>query len=831
MRSFLNIAVLCPNEGPEVLMTAPTLTLCVIARDEQQFLTGCLASVEGVVDQIVVVDTGSIDDTVALAQAAGALVVHSPWQDDFSHARNASLAAATGDYVLILDADERLAPGGGAALRAAIADRSLDCGMLPLHNAVDLDALPADVVSGVARAGQPVLLPRLLRRTADLQYTGAVHETISGWLTAGNRQVTAVSAALVHYGYVAEIREARDKDARNLRLLERRCAESPDDAVARGYLARELLRTGDTDRALTEARAGWAALRCAIEGDGPNPAFVSLASLLAHTCIGAGDVAEATAVLTQAEAWRARHPNLDLLQGWAAEARAVGNSLQVRTLLESARCSYEACLAAHGEDFVEEVMPGATTWAARTRLGTVLLRLGESQAAADAFGQAQVENPSHLEAELGSCEALIELGQVEEALRAIEPTLQHPVPDGWTLAARALYELGVEDEAAPLMTRALELSTEGFVAPHRRTQLLELRCMDGLYTGRPMAGPGWGGLLGAIASRQPVMDHSLLGEQPPGNQVEDLMGFWLANGRTDLLEPFLEPRADSLIPGLKRRCMTALQALGVDVSDDGEPEFVFIGGAGRSGTTLLRAMLDAHPRIACGPELKLVPAICSLRDQWWSAMGHDLLAAGLNESKLDAAVRSFVTTLLEGMVSDPSEVRIAEKTPHNLLHMSMLGRLYPRARFVHVVRDGRAVAASLVRQAWKDPSTGEPVWYCKDPASGARYWSQVVQTIREQSAQVPGRYLELRYEDLVRQPRVTMARLLAFLGEAWHEDVLSHHDQVRVSSLESSSAAVAGPVTTSAVDRWRSELRPEDLEAIGLEAGGLLQEWSDGDRT
>ena len=270
--------------------------------------------------------------------------------------------------------------------------------------------------------------------------------------------------------------------------------------------------------------------------------------------------------------------------------------------------------------------------------------------------------------------------------------------------------------------------------------------------------------------------------------------------------------------------MVALTALGVDVTEDGEPDFVFIGGAGRSGTTLLRAMLDAHPRVACGPELKLVPIICALRDQWWSTMGNDLTAAGLDEQKLDAAVRAFVTTLLQGMVPDPTATRIAEKTPHNLLHMAMLGRLFPRARFVHIIRDGRAVAASLMRQVWGDPTTGKQPKM--DVASGARYWAQVIQTVRQQAAEVPGRYLELRYEDLVREPRATMETLMAFLGEAWDDSVLQHHTKVRVSSLESSSAAVSRPIDTSAVDRWRQELRPADLVAIEREVGTLLREWS-----
>ena len=93
------------------------LTLCTIARDEEGFLPGCLASVRGLVDRVVVVDTGSADRTVALAEAAGAKVVRHAWDDDFAAARNAALEHVRDGYVLVLDADERLGPGAKRALR------------------------------------------------------------------------------------------------------------------------------------------------------------------------------------------------------------------------------------------------------------------------------------------------------------------------------------------------------------------------------------------------------------------------------------------------------------------------------------------------------------------------------------------------------------------------------------------------------------------------------------------------------------------------------------------------------------------------------------------
>ena len=97
----------------------PKLSLCVIAKDEASVLPDMFRSVAGVVDEIVFVDTGSTDNTVAIAQAVGANVIHHEWGDDFSAARNRALQDASGDWVLVLDC-EALGARGRAILRKAI---------------------------------------------------------------------------------------------------------------------------------------------------------------------------------------------------------------------------------------------------------------------------------------------------------------------------------------------------------------------------------------------------------------------------------------------------------------------------------------------------------------------------------------------------------------------------------------------------------------------------------------------------------------------------------------------------------------------------------------
>src|SRR5205085_1718017 len=102
----------------------PRVSLCMIARNEERFLPACLDAVRAAVDEIVLVDTGSTDRTVAIAESYGARVLHERWDDDFSAPRNVSLRAATGDWILVLDADEVVQPGGTAKIRELVQEPS-----------------------------------------------------------------------------------------------------------------------------------------------------------------------------------------------------------------------------------------------------------------------------------------------------------------------------------------------------------------------------------------------------------------------------------------------------------------------------------------------------------------------------------------------------------------------------------------------------------------------------------------------------------------------------------------------------------------------------------
>lgn len=464
----------------------PKLTLCMIVRNEESMLPGCLDSVRGIVDRMVIVDTGSSDRTRKIAEAAGATVVDFEWCDDFAAARNAGLKHVDAGFVLVLDADERLAPGARSALKRILRKPDFDCGMLILHDAARLDAPAADVVAGRARIGEPILVPRLLRRTPDLEYRGVVHESVAAW-AAGGRVVRALDVGIVHLGAVPSLRTERGKSARNLALLEKRCRLEPDGAVARSYLARELVRAGDDIRARAEAARAWRSLKPAANGR-PTEDVIQVATLHAFLELTVDHLDEAAECLAQAREWSDPHPNLDLLAGVLFE-RLAGLRPEdegADEALLTARDAFVRCLAARGKAYSSEILPGATSWAAATRLGAVELLRGEPENALAAFDAALEESPDPAEARLGRLEALIGCGRASEVLPELEPLLPADKPDTWALAALAADALNSADDRTLFLARARAAAAHtpwagaGRLA---RFHALERRCAAGALAG------------------------------------------------------------------------------------------------------------------------------------------------------------------------------------------------------------------------------------------------------------------------------------------------------------------------------------------------------------
>jgi glycosyltransferase involved in cell wall biosynthesis/cytochrome c-type biogenesis protein CcmH/NrfG len=213
----------------------PRLSVCLIAKNEERFLNGCLESIRGLADQIILVDTGSTDRTVEIARAHGAEVHFRAWDNDFSAARNAALLHARGDWILVLDADEEVSKAHHSALRALLTQANTLAYRLPL---VD-----------VGREDQGVSqVPRLFRNAPRQFYVSRIHEQVYASLEI-NRETWSMEnrfgdAQLLHHGYQTEVVKSRNKVQRNLRLLEQANEEYPNDVNLLMNLGLELWRSG-----------------------------------------------------------------------------------------------------------------------------------------------------------------------------------------------------------------------------------------------------------------------------------------------------------------------------------------------------------------------------------------------------------------------------------------------------------------------------------------------------------------------------------------------------------------------------------------------------------
>lgn len=214
-----------------------SIALVMIVRDEARCIERCLASAKPWVDQMVVLDTGSHDDTVSRAKRAGAAVSSFDWIDDFSAARNAALSLTNADWALVLDADEWIVAGTEALSELRHAGPSF-IGLVTVNNLFG---------DGLANASQsPSWIPRVLPR--GVAYAGRIHEQ-----PVSNLARRRLPLVILHDGYLHEPMQA--KRGRNDKLLRMALAEQPNDAYLSYQLGKDLELKGEFEAALAHYRA------------------------------------------------------------------------------------------------------------------------------------------------------------------------------------------------------------------------------------------------------------------------------------------------------------------------------------------------------------------------------------------------------------------------------------------------------------------------------------------------------------------------------------------------------------------------------------------------
>lgn len=195
---------------------------------------------------------------------------------------------------------------------------------------------------------------------------------------------------------------------------------------------------------------------------------------------------------------------------------------------------------------------------------------------------------------------------------------------------------------------------------------------------------------------------------------------------------------------------------------------VFVVGSPRSGTTLMRGVMDAHPNIMCPPCETFLFAYSAwiFKGSVWD---NHYARLPIGREGVTEWFRNAVVDLFRRLEPVSGKSRFCEKTPGHVLYMDLIDEVFPDAQFIHMIRNGEDVVRSLQNVPWAPAGL-------RGAVRNSRTWVRSVRAGKNSGARIgPARYMELRYEDLVRQPRESLVRVCDFLEEPFSEQMLEFH--------------------------------------------------------
>ncbi len=425
----------------------PRISLCMIAKNEERFLAECLRRAAPCVDEIVLVDTGSTDATVAIAERFGAKVLHEPWCDDFSHPRNVGIDAATGDWILVLDADEQLQEGAAGRMREIVEDAGVAGYHLAFKNVYD----------GGKTLG--VVMVRLFRKLDGARFVNRIHEQITpGLLAVGAKDGLILSMTeleVLHYGYQDAVMTDKRKNERNERLFRMQLEEHPDDVYSLykyGDFLRRIPGRGDDALATLQACLDRIeAMPPAAPREIPYAAEVAALCALEHARRDRAELA--SAIVERALRRMIPTPNLHYIAAsLAVHARRDDEAI----------AHYERCLAYRGQTLVVPIQEGVTSYVSLTGIAQAFAQKGDRAKARRLLDQATTICPDYDVAALTLSRLHCEDGDFGRALTVLTTFLtRNPDSAGaCQQAALILLRLGMSERARAMGDRAARLLRE-----------------------------------------------------------------------------------------------------------------------------------------------------------------------------------------------------------------------------------------------------------------------------------------------------------------------------------------------------------------------------------
>jgi tetratricopeptide (TPR) repeat protein len=415
------------------------ISLCMIVKDEEEMLPRSLAAVAPAVDEIIVVDTGSTDRTVEIAESFGARVLHHEWTGDFAEARNVSLEAATHEWILWLDADEVLVAEDRDKLRKLAGQTWREAFYLVETN------FTGDIEDGTAVTHNAL---RVFRNRPEYRFEGRLHEQIAhnlpGYLA---ERVAHTQVRVEHYGYLGVVRESKDKARRNLELLEKQSAEGVDTAFHKFNLGSEYLALAEYEKARDHLTRAWKEMES--EPNRANyPYMPSLASRVVIALRETGSLDEAH---------RQADEGLEVFPGFTDLVYHQANIAKERGDLESARALFRRCLEMGDAPSKYSAIVGCGSYMALMALAAIV----DSQEQQDLLLRCLDEHPSFYGPVLPLATAMLQNGsEPAEVVTAIESRVAAPTATVRFMLGTALYEAGAAELAEAQFRGVLEVQPD-----------------------------------------------------------------------------------------------------------------------------------------------------------------------------------------------------------------------------------------------------------------------------------------------------------------------------------------------------------------------------------